>query len=112
MKKRIMVDMCNLYGITIPEGATNKQIETLIYSFFENAAVVKTNDGFCFELTDKDTEDYIVEFTISGYYSVRAESEEVARGWAEDNVSWDFRSNDCVYAEITGWEIEDSYKEN
>ena len=108
MIKKYLIETCNELGIAIPEGATRKQLETAIRTYFEDAAVIKTDDGLRFIQTDKDTEEYTIDFIGIGYCTVRAESEEAARDWIEKNKLEYGYNLDFGYgldAEIIEWEL-------
>ena len=101
---------CAELNITVPEGANKKQLKALIDEYYRTAAVVTTDNGLNFRQTDKPTAEYTVEFAISGYHTIRAESEEAAREWLESEISWYY--NPVIGdADITEWELRDSWKE-
>ena len=107
MTKKILMEHCNELGIDVPEGATNN-------AYFEDAAVIKTDNGLQCMQTVKDTEVYTIEFIGIGYCTIRAENEEVARIWVEENMQESCYTLDFgygIYSEITDWEIGDSFQE-
>ena len=100
----------SVLNIDIPMGATKEQLRNLMYEGFGTAAVVSTDEGLSFMVTDKPTADYIVEFTISGYHRIRAESEEAARKWVEEDLGCSYSTDGFGYEGVSDWDIEDSYK--
>lgn len=78
---------CAELGIQIPRFATPKKLGNLIDDYYKSAAVVTTNEGLRFRQTSNATAEYTVYFTVSGYHTIRAESEDAAREWMEDGVA-------------------------
>jgi uncharacterized ubiquitin-like protein YukD len=79
MTKKDIIALCEEVKITIPKRATKKQLVSLLADELVNAAAVITTDKrVIMDLTDKPTGTYIVNFTVSGYQRIRAESDEAA----------------------------------
>jgi len=99
--------LCKVYKITTPLNPTRKQLEALLFSFYSDAAVIKTDNGCELLRTDKKTTGYDVEFSISGYYCLKAESEDAARSWVEDYIyiTFDRELNEYECYELLDVEI-------
>lgn len=85
--KKHMREQCEQFRISVPENATRKQLKATLEAFYEDAAAVHVEDEVTLRWTDKPTADYAIDFSISGVYEIRAESEEAARKWLEENVA-------------------------
>jgi hypothetical protein len=97
-------------GIPFPDLATMKLLELAIHDFYKQVAVVKTDKGLRLQETDKPTDEYVVEFTISGCHTVRAENEAVARAWVEEYCIDDYNFGSFQDVEIYDYFINRSYK--
>ena len=79
MTKKDIIALCEEVKITIPKRATKKQLVSLLADeLVKAAAVITTDKRVIMDLTDKPTGTYIVNFTVSGYQRIRAESDEAA----------------------------------
>jgi len=107
MTKKQMKKLCKLHKITVPLNPTKKQLDALLFSFYSEATVIKTDSGHDFLRTDKESTEYAVYFTIGGYCSVKAECEEAVRYWFEDYIRYNFdlRLKKYEYCEILDVEI-------
>ena len=111
MKMRFR-DMCKAFedlNLEVPEGATKKQLESLIDEFYKTAAVVSTAEGPRIMYTDKPTEEYLIPFTISGYHCIRAESEEIANKWLKENCTWEYNNSVWSFDKVKNWSVRRSY---
>jgi len=86
MKKKKMKQLCKHHNITIPKNSNGKQLDALLYSFYEDAAVVSSDNGYELLRTNKVSTIYKVDFTIIGHQFVRAESKDAAQAWVSEFV--------------------------
>ena len=108
--KKSLYAQCKELGIEIPENSTIRQFRTALDAYYRDAAVVNVEGKVCLRRTEKPTAEYNVEFTITGYYTIRAESEEAAREWVESRLDESYNIPGLGYSEIIEWELGDSYK--
>jgi len=101
---------CSEIGIDIPKNATIKQCCDALDAYYKKAVIVYFDDKACLRQTDESTDEYVVEFTISGNHTVRAVSEEAAREWVECRLDSCYDTSGHGDIEITEWELGDSYK--
>jgi hypothetical protein len=85
--KKHMREQCEQFRISVPENANRKQLKATLEAFYEDAAAVHVEDEVTLRWTDKPTAEYSICFSISGVYEIRAESEEAARKWLEENAA-------------------------
>ena len=110
-EKRYLRERCSELGITVAENATKRQLEVALDEYNKDAVLVHTEKGVEYRHTDKPSAAYTVEFTIRGYHTVRAESEQAAIEWIEDRCELNYVPGKYEDAEITEWEIGDVYKD-
>jgi hypothetical protein len=68
------------------EGARVRHLHELIETYNETAAAVLRNGEVEYRQTENPTSNYDIHFACTGVVSVKAESEEAARKWAEQQV--------------------------
>jgi hypothetical protein len=111
MTRKDIITLCKECGIVVQKGEATRQLITELRKFFADSAVVREDDGDLIrKQTEKVTGEYFVDFTISGYYAIRAESEEVAREWVEERLYCDFNPSEYECTEITNCKILNSCK--
>lgn len=103
--RKHLMEQCAELNITVPEGASKKQIEALIDKYYETAAVITTDEGLRFRQTDKPIAEYFVDFEITSSLIIRAESEEAAREWVEDLDLLNDYLGTCEFVDIVHAEI-------
>lgn len=85
--KGMLLARCEELGITVPEKATIKILNSFIDEYLSKAVVVMTSKGAEMRRTDEATKTYLIEYMISGHMSIEAVSEETAIDWVENVAS-------------------------
>ena len=97
---------CAELGIAVSENANKRQLEAALGEYIKDAAVVHTGYGVALRQTDKPTAEYSIHFSITGTHTIRAESEEAAREWMEENATF-YYSPDIGDTDIYECDIHD-----
>jgi len=110
-KKRLLSEDCATVGVTAPERATMKQLETLLNEYFKSAAAIIVDGEVVYRQTESPVATYAVDFLLAGLHYVNAESEEAARMWVNsvcDDCYSPYHENESV--EIYESEVFDCHK--
>ena len=99
--KRCMRQECAALGIGVPENANIRTLKAALEAYYKDAVIVQTEKGVALRQTEKPTSEYTVHFTAYIVHTIRAESEDAALEWLEDNA--------CDYYRPDTGELEDFF---
>lgn len=115
-EKQCLLERCAELDIDVPANARIRQLEAILAAYYEDAVAVHIGNMVDLRQTDKSAAEYIVEFSMTGVFTIRAEDEDAACQWLRDEVdlytSCNFGSADVYDIEILDVYTDESAEAN